>query len=396
MTWAHVPEGSDFTMANLPFGVVRAPGGRPVAVTRIGDHVLPLLDVVPERDAALFGAGTLDAFLAAGRERWREVRDRVIDHLADSRNERALVAVADVQTVLPFTVGDYVDFYSSLEHATNLGRILRPEGEPLLPNWRHLPVGYHGRAGSVAVSGTPVRRPCGLRADDSCVRRGPSRSLDYELEVGFVVGFGCAAGRPLAPDEADRHVFGAVLVNDWSARDIQSFEYQPLGPFLGKSFLTSVSPWIVPLVALAPFLVAPPAQEPPPDRFLRAERPWAIDLELEVELCGTRVTRTNLRHLYWTFAQQLAHLTSNGADVRTGDLFATGTVSGPGPGELGSLIEATWRGQHPIRLADGSTRGWLADGDEVVMRGWAGTPGDRVGFGEVAGIVHPPLEGSLR
>ena len=387
MTWVAVPEGSDFTVANLPYGVVRDHSGRSSVVARLGDHVVSLVDVVAEDDASMFATGTLDAFLAAGRRTWREVRNRLVDHVTDTANERLLTAVTDVQPVMPFTVADYVDFYASIEHATNLGRILRPGSEPLLANWRHLPVGYHGRSGTVAVSGTPVRRPCGLVASGELVRRGPTQCLDFELELGFVVGTPNRPGQPIEPDAVDRHVFGAVLVNDWSARDIQSFEYQPLGPFLGKSFLTSISPWIVPLDALEPFLVAPPEQQPPPDPFLRAQRPWALDVELEIELCATTVTRTNARHLYWTFAQQLAHLTSNGTAVRSGDLFATGTISGRARDELGSLIELTGRGDQPITLADGTTRSWLEDGDRVVMRGHAGVGRDRVGFGELTGIV---------
>jgi fumarylacetoacetase len=396
VTWASVPDGSDFTLANLPYGVARTRdgGAAPFVVTRIGDHALALRDAVPDDLTPLVAGPTLDPLLAAGPDAWRRVRESLLDHLSDARHERPLVPVDDVELLLPFTVADYVDFYSSIEHATNLGRILRPGGEPLLPNWRHLPIAYHGRAGSVAVSGTPVRRPCGLVRDGDDVRRRPTAMLDFELEVGFVVGCGNQRGVPIAPDDADRHVFGAVLVNDWSARDIQSFEYQPLGPFLGKSFLTSISPWVVPLAALEPFLAEPPAQDPRPDPFLTTRRAWAIDLALGVELCGTPVTRTNLRHLYWTFAQQLAHLTSNGATARTGDLLATGTVSGPGPRELGSLIELTWRGERPLTLADGSTRTWLEDGDTVVMTGGSGDGPQRVGFGEVVGTVLAAHEGS--
>jgi fumarylacetoacetase len=395
VTWAAVPDESGFTLGCLPFGAARARGdAHPFVATRIGDHVLPVRDAVTADLAPLVSGPNLDALLAAGPRAWRQVRDQLTEHLTDRRYERSLTAVEDVEMFLPFTVADYVDFYSSLEHATNLGRILRPGAEPLLPNWRHLPVAYHGRAGSVAVSGTPVRRPCGLVREGETVRRGPTAMLDFELEVGFVVGCGNARGVPIAPDDADRHVFGAVLVNDWSARDIQSFDYQPLGPTLGKSFLTPNSPRVVPLVALEPFLVDPPAQDPRPDPFLTTRRAWAIDLALSVELCGTPVTRTNLRHLYWTFAQQLAHLTSNGAVARTGDLLATGTVSGANPDERGSLIELTWRGERPLTLADGSTRTWLEDGDTVVMSATTGHGERRVGFGEVTGTVIAAYEGS--
>jgi fumarylacetoacetase len=300
--------------------------------------------------------------------------------------------VNEVEALLPLAVADFVDFYCSLHHATNLGRILRPGGEPLLPNWRHLPVGYHGRSGTIVASGTPVRRPVGLVAEGEGVRRCPSAQLDFELEVGFIVGVGNEPGDPIAPDNAGGHVFGAVLVNDWSARDIQAFEYQPLGPFLGKSFLTTISPWIVTLEALTPFLVPSPPQTPVPDPFLRAAKPWAIDVELAVDLNETTITSTNFRDLYWTFAQQLAHMTSNGATTRPGDLFASGTVSGPAAGEYGSLIESTWGGRDPLVLADGSSRAWLEDGDKVRLRGWSGKGASRVGFGEASGTIHRATE----
>ena len=262
------------------------------------------------------------------------------------------VHVSEVRWRLPFAVADYVDFYSSLEHATNMGRILRPGREPLPPQWRQLPIGYHGRAGSIVVGGTDVRRPSGQRSGGDF---GPSRKLDFELELGFVVGKPSRPGEPVPVDRALAHVFGAVLVNDWSARDIQAFEYVPLGPFLGKSFATSISPWVTTLDELA--AVAGPTQDPEPLDYLRGER-FAFDLPLEVELDGRTVSRTNARHLYWNVAQQIAHLTSNGSSLRTGDLLATGTISGPGEREGGSLIELT-RNEGPF----------LEDGDEVVLRG---------------------------
>jgi fumarylacetoacetase len=367
-TWAPVDDGSGFTLACLPYGVA---GGR--VVVRIGDGVVALGDVLGDhqwRDAV--EADSLNPVMTLGVDAWSEIRDRVTTFLTTSANERALTPVGSVELSLPFQVGDYVDFYSSIEHATHLGELFRPDAEPLLPNWRHLPVGYHGRSGTVVVSGTPVRRPNGLVLDgEAGVVRRPCARLDIELEVGFVVGAG--SDEPIAPDEADRHVFGAVLVNDWSARDIQAFEYQPLGPFLGKSFLTSISAWVVPLAALAPFLVEPPEQEPVPDAALQATRPWAIDLGLSVDLNGATLTRNNFRGLYWTFAQQLAHMTSNGATTRTGDLFASGTVSGWNQGELGSLIEMK--------------RPFLDDGDSIVLRGVCGEGANAVGFGEVEGTV---------
>jgi fumarylacetoacetase len=287
---------------------------------------------------------------------------------------------------LPFEVADYVDFYSSLEHATNLGRIFRPDSEPLLPNWRRLPIGYHGRAGSVAVSGTDVIRPRGqfLDAGGEPVF-GPSRRLDVELELGFVVGVPSRPGEPVPVDRFAEHVFGVVLVNDWSARDIQAWETVPLGPFLGKSFLTSISAWVTPLALLEQHRVEAPAQEPEPLPYLAGGRDWGLDIDLELELNGEVVSRGNARTLYWTMPQQLAHATSNGATVRTGDLMASGTISGSERGSEGSLIELARNGAEPVRLSDGSERTFLEDGDEVVLRGRAG----KLELGEVRGRVRP-------
>ena len=396
--WVSVPTDSDFTLANLPFGTVElASGDRSVAV-RIGDHVV-MLDRLQKTNALdalglppnLFGAPSLNSFMALGAGAWSATRTHIRRLLTspDARPvvEPALVAVDDTRVVLPIEVGDYVDFYSSLQHATNLGRLFRPDGEPLLANWRQLPVGYHGRSGTCVPSATPVPRPSGLIADGgaSPVLR-PTNELDFELEVGFVVGLG---GTRLEPDHADAHVFGVVLVNDWSARDIQAFEYQPLGPFLGKSFATTVSPWVVTLDALEPFIVDPPPQEPAPSPYLRSTRPWALDIALVVELNGQCISATNFRHQYWTFAQQLAHMTVNGATTRTGDLFASGAVSGPTPDQYGSLIELTARGDRPLLLRDGSRRSFLADGDTVTLRGWCGEGARRVGFGECTGTIQP-------
>jgi fumarylacetoacetase len=294
---------------------------------------------------------------------------------------------------MPFEVADYVDFYSSIHHATNLGRMFRPDSEPLMSNWRHLPVGYHGRAGTVVPGGTPVRRPRGQRPGPGLAEAagsagcapivfGPSERLDIELELGFVIGVPSALGEPVPLGRSLDHVFGLVLVNDWSARDIQAWEYQPLGPFLGKSFATSISRWVVPLSELLARRVAAGAQEPEPQPYLR-EPPWAFDIPLEVELNGVVVARTNTRHVYWSISQQIAHLTVNGASLRTGDLLASGTISGPEPQERGSLIELSWNGEQPIRLPDGSVRTFLEDGDEVVLRGEP--------LGEVRGRIQPAL-----
>jgi fumarylacetoacetase len=371
-TWVDVRDESDFPLTNLPFGVVQPRGSDPRVVVRIGDSVLDLAaaGIAPE----LTAKPTLNALMASGRG--KELRERAGELLQGAERRDLLHAVDHVAVLLPVAVGDYVDFYSSLHHATNLGRIFRPEGAPLLPNWRHLPVGYHGRGGTIVVSGTPVRRPCGLIPDaTSTPRLTATCQLDFELEVGFFVG-GATTTR-LAPDDADSHIFGAVLCNDWSARDIQAFEYQPLGPHLGKSFATTISPWVVSIEALRPYLVAPPVQDPTPDGYLRGVRPWGLDLQLEVTRNDETITSTNFADMYWTFAQQLAHMTVNGATVRAGDFFASGTVSGPTPSERGSLIE---------QIADGTASTFLADGDTVTMRGRSGA----VGFGEATGTV---LEG---
>lgn len=387
MTWVPVPDGSDFPIENLPFGVFRDRAGPARVGVRIGDSVLDLAAAGVE--PGLTGQPSLNVLMGSGRG--GEVRARAGELLAGRPRPELVHAVDAVQLLRPVDVVDYVDFYSSIHHATNLGRILRPGSEPLLPNWRHLPVAYHGRARTVVVSGTPVVRPEGLVPDPATEvpRLMASARLDIELEVGFLVG-GPPTAR-IAPDDADRHVFGAVLLNDWSARDIQAYEYQPLGPHLAKSFATTISPWVVTIDALRPFLVEPPAQDPLPDPYLRAERPWGLDLELRVDLNGTEIAATNFAAMYWTFAQQLAHLTVNGAPVGAGDLFGSGTVSGPGARERGSLVELTWGGTHPLTLANGTSRRFLEDGDTVTLTGWCGGHGrPRIGFGAAVGTVAPP------
>ncbi len=323
------------------------------------------------------GEGSLDELLPQGRTAWEHATGLALSAAAAGD----VLALEEVTPRLPFAVADYVDFYSSLEHATNLGRMFRPDSEPLLPNWRHLPVGYHGRAGTVVVSDTPIRRPRGQAKspDSDAPAYGPSRRLDIELELGFVVGVSSTQGQPVPAGAFADHVFGVVLVNDWSARDIQAWEYVPLGPFLGKSFATSVSAWVTPLALLDDRRVAAPVQEPEPLPHLRAGGDWAYDLPLEVELNGTVISRGNARGLYWTMPQQLAHATSNGASVRRGDLMASGTISGTERGSEGSLIELTWNGSEPVRLEDGTERTFLEDGDEVVLRG---DP-----LGEVRGLI---------
>jgi fumarylacetoacetase len=363
------------------FGVFSLEGEPPRAGFRVGSGIL---DLPANGFGSEFAMPSLGAFLARGRSAWEDVTARALELV---RSGADLVPLELATLELPFEVADYVDFYSSLEHATNLGRLFRPDADPLLPNWRHLPVAYHGRAGTVVVSGTPVVRPCGQvkGPDDAAPRFGPSARLDFELELGLVVGVGSVRGEPVPVSAFRDHVFGVALVNDWSARDVQAWEYQPLGPFLGKSFATSISGWLTPLCLLGDRFVPGPAQDPEPLPYLQAPGSWALDVELEVELSGSVVSRTNARGLYWTMPQQLAHATVNGASVRTGDLLASGTISGPGPGSEGSLIELTWNGARPIRLGDGSSRSFLEDGDELVLRGRAG----EVELGEVRGTILP-------
>jgi len=381
-----------FGLANLPYGVFHRAGDAPRVGVRFGDAVLDLAtlasDGLLDDPDGVFARPSLNAFMAAGPAAWAATRARVARLLSGVDAEPALIALDEVEMTLPFAVADYVDFWSSIHHAANSGRIFRPGGEPLPPNWRHMPIGYHGRSATVVPGGTPVRRPRGQSRPDRDAPPvvGPSAKLDVELELGFVVGMPSAMGEPVAVDRALDHVFGVVLLNDWSARDLQAFESQPLGPFLGKSFATSISPWVTPMAALAPFRAAPfEPQEPAPAGYLR-EEPWALDIALEIELDGERVAATNARHLYWSVAQQIAHLTVNGAAMRTGDLLGSGTISGPERAERGSLLELSWNGAEPF-AAGGRERTFLEDGDEVVLRGLAGSGDAAVALAEVRGRI---------
>ncbi|QEG01579.1 Fumarylacetoacetate (FAA) hydrolase family protein [Stieleria maiorica] len=406
---------SHFPIQNLPYGVFRPPGGTPRVGVAIGDRVLDLsvlasrhlLDV-PEAEH-VFSQGSLNAFMALGRTAWGQTR-RTISHLLRSDvatirddielREQTLLPIEEVELLLPIEIGDYTDFYSSRHHATNVGSMIRGPENALNPNWVHLPVAYHGRASSVVVSGTNVFRPRGQRltAQGDAPSLGPSRAVDFELEVGFVIGTGNTLGHPVSIDQAEEHVFGVVLVNDWSARDIQKWEYQPLGPFLSKNFATSISPWVVTLEALAPFRSEGPRQDPPPLPYLAGTTNRTFDIHLEAVLRtsrmpkGQRITATNLRHVYWSFSQQVAHHTVNGCNLRTGDLLATGTVSGPSPDSLGCLLEISQGGKQPLALATGETRTFLEDGDQVTLTGWCRGDGYRIGFGEVTGTVLPARE----
>jgi fumarylacetoacetase len=405
-TWVDGAAGSLFDVDNLPYGVFapRDSPDEPARVgARIGDQIVDLAPVAAGdmlEVSHVFEAQSLNPLLGLGRPAWSSVRTWLTGLLTDE-TERDLVEphlqpVDEAVLLMPFEVADYVDFYCSLDHASNVGRIFRPDEEPLKPNWRHLPVGYHGRAGTVVVSGTDVRRPRGQRlsTDAGDTKRptpayGASTRLDIEAEMGFVVGVPTSIGEQVGTGAFAEHVFGLTLLNDWSARDIQAWEYVPLGPFLGKSFCTSVSGWVTPLDALAAAHVDLPGQDPEPLDYLRVGPGAGLDIDIEVLLNGETVSRPPYASMYWSAAQMLAHLTVNGASLRTGDLFASGTVSGPEPGQRGSFLELSWGGSEPF-TAGGSEHTFLTDGDTVTLRATApGTAGGRIGLGEVTGTVQP-------
>lgn len=400
-SWLDLAPDAEFGLATLPYGVFStdAQGSDRRTGVAVGDYVLDLGTAARAVEAPftdLVQGPSLDALMGAGRPVWDQVRQALITWLTDPAYEEAvrphLVERSSVRLHLPFTVADYVDFYASEHHASNVGRIFRPEQEPLTPNWKHLPIGYHGRAGTVVVSGTEVVRPSGQRKPPGADAPtfGASARLDIEAEVGFVVGTPSPMGESVSVDSFAEHVFGVFLLNDWSSRDLQAWEYVPLGPFLGKSFATSISPWIVPVAALETARVDQPAQDPEPLPYLEGSEPWGLDLQLEVHLNGYRVARPPFSAMYWTAAQQLAHMTVNGACLRTGDVFASGTVSGPDPEQRGCFLELTWSGKDPITLPDGTERTFLEDGDEVTITATApGPEGATVHFGQVHGRILP-------
>ncbi|HRD61523.1 fumarylacetoacetase [uncultured Nocardioides sp.] len=386
-----------FGIDHLPYGVFSVAGGpRRVGVRYDDDEGSWILDVHAETGQPEFAQPSLNALMALGPQVWAETRDEVRGLIEGGAE---LLPLEEATLHLPIEVADYVDFYASLHHASNVGRIFRPDSEPLTPNWRHLPIGYHGRAGTVVVSGTPVTRPSGQRkvstssTDGSPASElGPSRRLDIEAELGFVVGTPSELGNPVPFGALSDHVFGVTGLNDWSARDIQAWEYVPLGPFLGKSFATSISPWVTPLAALDAAWVDLPGQDPEPLPYLGPGATRGLDIEVEVVLNGGVVSRPPYRTMYWSPAQMLAHLTVNGASLRTGDLFASGTISGPDPDQRGSFLELSWGGAEPFATAGGGARTFLEDGDEVVLRYSApGTGGGRITLGEVAGVIAPAL-----
>jgi len=407
MPWLPIPPDSDFSLHNIPFGI-GSTGDEPFACTRVGDQVVNLYalaqsgffqDVV--EDITVFNEPTLNRMIALGKTATNAIRARLQAAFEDPdspvrHHPEALVPWQQVRMHLPVQVGDYTDFYSSIEHATNVGRMFRDPDNALLPNWRHIPIGYHGRASSIVISGTPVIRPNGqTKAPDAeAPTFGPTKRLDFELEVAFVIGKENTLGQPIPITETEDYIFGLLLFNDWSARDVQQWEYVPLGPFLAKNFASSVSPWIVTLEALEPFRVPGPEQQPSVLPYLRQDGANNFDIQLEVDLTpyggSTEViSRTNFRYMYWSMRQQLAHHTSNGCNVRVGDLMASGTISGPDRDSLGSMLEMTLGGKQPLALSNGQTRAFVADGDTVGIRGWAEREGIRVGFGEVTNRVDP-------
>ncbi|MBD2759132.1 fumarylacetoacetase [Yimella sp. cx-573] len=385
---------------NLPYAIASKAGHAPHVVTRVGDHALDLAGLAAKAGGEAWvdawSQPTLNAFVAQGRPAWSAARAWLRQTLGDASFEDAVAShlhpLDELTLHLPIEVADYVDFYASEHHATNVGRIFRPDGDALTPNWKHLPIGYHGRSATVVVSGTDIVRPCGQRKapTDAEPIFGPSIRLDIEAELGFVVGGDTEIGTPVSVDDASDHLFGVGLFNDWSARDVQAWEYVPLGPFLGKSFASSLAAWITPLEALAPAKVAVPQQVPTPLPYLQGVDVFGLDIDIEVELNGEVVSRPPYSTMYWSPVQMLAHLTVNGAAIRTGDLFASGTVSGPEKNQRGSLLELSWSGKEPISLADGSTRAFLEDGDVVTLRATApGADGGRLALGEVTGRITP-------
>jgi fumarylacetoacetase len=399
--WLGVAPDDPLGLQTLPYGsfTTRDRPTEPRVGVAVGDRVLDLSAATYRLltgRAHLFSAGRLDAFLDAGDRAWAQIRSALTRWLSSDHYREALkdllVPAADVTMHLPFAVADYVDFYASEHHASNVGRIFRPGGEPLSANWRHQPIGYHGRAGSVILSGTPLRRPYGQFRPEGAAGPGfgPSARLDFEAELGFVVGVETVLGEPVTVGRFAEHVFGVCLVNDWSARDIQSWESAPLGPFLGKSFGTTISPWVVPLAALEQARVRPPSRDADLLPYLSESDDWGLDIEFQVSLNGHVISRPPYAAMYWSPAQMLAHLTVNGAALRTGDLYASGTVSGPQPDQRGCLLELTWGGTQPLALPDGTTRTWLEDRDELVISATAAGPGGtRVGLGEARGMIMP-------
>jgi len=415
-SWLNVPVDSDFPIQNIPFGVFITKDDVVTIGTRIGDYAIDLGALQQlnyfegiELTDDMFMQDTLNDFISDGKKTWRLVRNRIAElfdanntTLKDNEGHMAVVIfnIEDVEMQLPVLIGDYTDFYSSREHATNVGVMFRDPENALLPNWLHLPVGYHGRSSTIVPSGIPVHRPNGQTLPNGEMQPvfGPSKLVDFELEMAFITTDANVMGESISVAEAEEHIFGMVLFNDWSARDIQKWEYVPLGPFLAKNFASSVSPWIVTLDALEPFRVEGPSQtEPQPLEYLRQEGAHAFDIKLQVAIepegeVETVVSNSNFKYMYWSMAQQLAHHTVNGCRVNSGDLMGSGTISGPTPDSFGSMLELSWGGKNPIKMNDGSERKFINDNDTVIMRGYCQNNNVRIGFGEVCSKLLPPFE----
>lgn len=410
-SWVDVPKNSDFTIYNLPFGIFKNKKLSPRIGMAIGDKIVDLSVLDQEGFFAnmflpegIFIKDSLNELIALGKVQTKKIRERVQSLLLAENEElrdhsargKVMVTRKEAEMLLPVKIGDYTDFYSSIEHATNVGKMFRDPENALLPNWRHLPVGYHGRASSIVVSGTPIHRPKGQFKDPDMEMPafGPCRRLDFELELAFITGKQTKLGDSITTAEAEDFIFGFVLFNDWSARDIQAWEYVPLGPFLGKSFGSSISPWVVTLEALEHFRTPNPIQEPEVLPYLKCEKDHNYDINLEVLIQPegkkpSKVCTSNFKHMYWNVAQQLAHHTSNGCNLNVGDMMASGTISGPAEDSFGSMLELSWKGTRSVMLEDGEERKFIEDGDTVIMRGFAEKDGIRVGFGEVSGQILP-------
>jgi fumarylacetoacetase len=411
-SWVEVSEGSDFPIQNIPFGIFKTENSLPRAGVAIGAFVLDLSELHAsgyldklDLEPGIFNQLYLNDFFALGKSTIRKVRERLSELLQHDNQElqantalrkKVLITMSEVQILLPVRIPNYTDFYSSEEHATNVGSMFRDPKNALLPNWKHIPIGYHGRASSIVVSGTSIHRPNGQLkpADAALPVFGPSQKMDFELEVAFVSCIDTALGSALSVEEAKDAIAGFVLFNDWSARDIQQWEYVPLGPFLGKNFGSTISPWIVTMDALEPFMVEGPPQDPPVLPYLQTSGKNNFDIVLEVKIKpeaaeAVVVSRSNFKYMYWNVLQQLVHHTVNGCNIQVGDLYASGTISGPSPGSYGSLLELSWNGQKPLPMTDGSTRTFLHDGDTVIMRGHAEKNGVCIGFGECSGKLLP-------
>lgn len=403
-SWVPYPEDHHFTIYNLPYGVFSTEEITPRIGIAIGDHVIHLEALRKLNGLSGYALeqtlvqDTLNDFIALGKSTTVKLREDIQSQLSDSestlaRHPECLIPMSQVNMHLPVSIGDYTDFYSSKEHATNLGMMFRDPENALLPNWLHLPVGYHGRSSSIVVSGTEIKRPSGqTKPIDGPPVFGPTKRLDFELEMAFIVGKGNTLGEPISIDEAEDHIFGMVIFNDWSARDIQKWEYVPLGPFLGKSFASSISPWVVTMEALQPFALKAPEQDPAVLPYLQSEGRKNYDLSLEVSIkpmseAPLVVSRSNFKYMYWTMQQQLAHHTINGCNVRVGDMMASGTISGVEENSYGSLLEITWAGKNPIEFPSGSSRKFLQDGDSVAMTAYARKGEIALGFGEVNGKI---------